>query len=491
MKVRELQKWFISHVAEDGKPYSVDKNQAKIVLDSHKNTLVTARAGSGKTRTIVAKIIFLLAYESVPATDIIVFSFNRKARAEINERLTRITCDNKPLFEQTPEIATTFHGFAYKILGGKEIVGKTLISEVENTRLIQKIIGKPQPEKAVQFITRAEQQFFEDYTLLQEKIENLEESSIKTNLGNLYEILLQYKKALRQKGKTNFNEMMYHSAEKIRKEKLHFSYQYIFVDEYQDFSKLFLNLILALRSRVPNSKLLAVGDDWQAINRFAGSDVKYFTNFEKYFPDDCAKLFIPTNYRSGKIIVRNANYFMGKCTGDYKGCKAGNKTHTQIFVKNMLFESYKNIVTRIIKENPEKTIKILSRNNDLNFERISVTDFTEQIRQKLAKENPEQNVEGLISESTIHRSKGLESDIVILLEIDTGKFPSPDKSSGLYEIFGDTKENLFLDEARLFYVALTRPKEKLYILSKTTKIRKETRKYNFLSYLNDEWIEEF
>lgn len=503
VKVRELQKWFMSHIAEDGKPYSVDKNQAKIVLDVHKNTLVTARAGSGKTRTIVAKIVYLLTHENIDAKEIIVFSFNRKARAEINERLTRITFDGTPLFEYPPEIATTFHGFAYKILGGKERIGNSLITETENLELIQKAVSSAnpeivaqfatsgaKPEKALQFITRAEQQFFKDYNLLQEKIKQLEDTDIKTNLENLYQILLHYKKSLKQKGKTNFNEMMFHAAEKIRKENLEFPYKYIFVDEYQDFSKLFLNLILALRSRVPDSKLLAVGDDWQAINRFAGSDVKYFKNFNKYFPEDSAKLFIPTNYRSGKTIVKNANYFMGKCMKDYKGCKTGNKTHAEIFIKNMLFENYQTTILKIIKKNPNKTIKILSRNNDLNFERISLLDFTEQIRQNLAKEYPEQNLENLISESTIHRSKGLESDIVILLEIDAGKFPGPDKSGGLYEIFGDTAENLFLDEARLFYVALTRPKEKLYILSKTTKIRKETKNYNFLSYLNDEWIEE-
>lgn len=490
MKVRELQNWFKTHITEDGKPYTIDKSQAKIVLNIHKNTLVTARAGSGKTRTIVAKIVFLLAHENIPAQNIITFSFNRKARIEINERLTRISYNNKSLFTDAPEIATTFHGFAYKILGGKEKIAKSLISEPDNLKIIQKIIGNPQPEKALQFITRAEQQFFDNYESLQEKIKNLDDSETKTNLENLYQILQRYKIALHKKKKINFNEMMFLAAEKIKNENLNFSFQYIFVDEYQDFSKLFLNLILALRSRVPDSKLLVVGDDWQAINRFAGSDVDYFNHFENYFPEDCQKLFIPTNYRSGKLIVKNANFFMGKCTGDYRGCKAGNKFKASIFVKNTMFEKYDNLVLDIVKNNPGKTIKILSRNNDLNFARTSLENFTENLRQKILAENPEFDVENLITESTIHRSKGLESDIVILLEIDAGKFPGPDKTGGLYEIFGDSKKNLFLDEARLFYVALTRPKEKLYILSKTTKIRKETKKYNFLSYLNYEWIEE-
>ena len=489
MKVRELQKWFISHIADNGKPYSVDKNQAKIILDSHKNTIVTARAGSGKTRTIVAKITFLLVHEKIPPEDIIVFSFNRKARAEINERLTKITFDNKPLFDKTPSLATTFHGFAYKILGGKNVVGKLLISESENQKILceasKNLINENTLSIATQFITRAEQQFSGNFAELSTKIEGQDNEDNKQKLKLLYQILLNYKTLLQKNHKTNFNEIMQHAAEKITNDKLNFSYQYIFVDEYQDFSKLFLNLVLALRSRVPNSKILVVGDDWQAINRFAGSDVEYFKHFEKYFPEDCAKLFIPTNYRSGKLIVQNANYFMGKCTGDYRGCKAGNKCRASIFIKNVMFEHYDQVILDIIKKNPGKTVKLLDRNNDLRFRRTSLTSFTEQIKHSLSDSDAE-----LISESTIHRSKGLESDIVILLEIDAEKFPGPDKTGGLYEIFGDTKENLFYDEARLFYVALTRPKEKLYILSKTTKIRKENRKYNFLSYLNQEWIEE-
>ncbi|MBR5621407.1 UvrD-helicase domain-containing protein [Candidatus Saccharibacteria bacterium] len=478
MKVRELQRWFITHITDSGKPYSVDKNQAKIVLDSHKNTLVTARAGSGKTRTIVAKITYLLAHENIAPSSIIVFAFNRKACQEINERLTKICFDNKPLFDNPPSIATTFHSFAYQLMGGKSALENRLVTD----------------ESPSQFITRAEQKFFKDYNLLFQKISEIKDPKKHEILLTEFKNLQTYHQKLANENKLNFNQLVASAAqrltEKIATENYQTPYRYIFVDEYQDFSLLFLEMIQALRKTCPAAHLLTVGDDWQAINRFAGSDVEYFNHFEKYFPEDSAKLFIPTNYRSGKLIVKNANFFMGKCIGDYRGCKAKNKTRANIFVKNIMFESYEKTVLDIIKNNPGKSIKILDRNNDLNFIRTSLTDFTTKIKQQIASKFPDFDVENLITESTIHRSKGLESDIVILLEIDANKFPGPDKTDGLYEIFGDTKENLFRDEARLFYVALTRPKEKLYILSKTTKIRKETKKYNFLSYLNQEWIEE-
>lgn len=108
MSERQLQKWFKQNIREGGVPYQLDKHQAKIVLDSHKNTLVTARAGSGKTRTIVAKIIYLLTYQQIASEEIIVFAFNRKAAKEINERLTKISYKMSPLFEKHQKLPPLF-----------------------------------------------------------------------------------------------------------------------------------------------------------------------------------------------------------------------------------------------------------------------------------------------------------------------------------------------------------------------------------------------
>lgn len=452
--------WFRRHIKDGENPYLLDKNQARIVCDNHKNTLVTARAGSGKTRTIVAKIAYLLAHENVEPEELIVFAFNRKACQEINERLTHLSFDNRPLFKTTPSIATTFHAFAYQLLGGKEKLENRLITE----------------EQENQFITRAEQKFFKNYNELLEKINNLKNEEIKQKLLEEYRNLKNYHAKLQKENKLNFNQLIVLASEKLEKMESA-PYRYIFIDEYQDFSLLFLTLLKSLRKTCENAHLLSVGDDWQAINRFAGSDVEYFTHFEKYFKEDVAKLFIPTNYRSGKKIVKNANFFMSKALYDFAGCKGKNKTKSKIFYQKV--ENYQEVVQKIIIENNHKSIKILSRNNDLRYKKLSLENFVKSLKL----DNPN------LSFSTIHKSKGLEADVVILLEIDAEKFPSKDKTSGLYEIFGDTAKNLFADEARLFYVALTRAKEKLYILSKNPKIRKETKKYNFFSYLNPDYLD--
>ena len=506
----ELQKWFKKHIKESGVPYTLDKNQAKIVLDSHKHTLVTARTGSGKTRTIVAKAIYLLTYLQIPASQIIIFSFNRKARAEINDRLLQIKFDDQPILPSKVELATTFHAFAYKILGGKEVIGPKLMDENQQNQILNQICIdnklQTKSDEIKQFITRAEQQYFDDYAYLDQKIDQIsEENEVKEKLLKFNLIFKEYRKRTKRQGLTNFNQIMADAATQIRKNGPGQDYKYIFVDEYQDFSKLFLNLIKAILSKCNNPKLLAVGDDWQSINRFAGSNVDYFLHFEKYFKEDYIKLFIPTNYRSGKRIVKNANLFMSRALHDFNGCKSGNKLKAKIFYKNMkygkarknknipiLIENYLETTLKIVQENPDKSIKILSRNNDLHIPDWSLEKFVKLVKTTCAKRPDCRKlaIDSLVTYSTIHRSKGLESDIVILLEIDENKFPAPDKTGGLYKVFGDNQKTLFEDEARLFYVALTRPKEKLFILSKTTKINRENRKYNFFSYLDENYLEE-
>lgn len=532
VRAKEIEKWFAEHIKDGDKPYLLDKYQAKVIGDTRSNILVTARAGSGKTRTLVAKIVYLLAHEDIAPEEIIAFAFNKKAREEVNERLAHISYDGVPLFDKTPAIASTFHAFAYETLGGRKVVGRKLISEGFERRIITEILKKEFPnsakmskadfyakvDTAQQFITRAEQKFFVDYKILDELVETKLKKATKSSheqletaqaLFVLNKVLKKYQARLKREGLTNFNQMVAHAAEKLKGQTT--PYKFILVDEYQDFSLLFLTMIRALRRTCPSAHLLCVGDDWQAINRFAGSDVEFFLHFSKYFPNDNAKLFIPTNYRSGKRIVKNANYFMSRALKDYKGCKSGNKkTKAKIFVRNidygtesssdlpLLLENYLKTCLKIIKENPGKSVMILHRNNEMSFRGWSIDRFVEQLRESAVKNHllSRKKAEELITGSTVHRSKGLESDVVVLLEIDAEKFPGKDKTHGLYSIFGENEKNLFTDECRLFYVALTRPKERLYILSKTTLVIKNNKnkskaKLNFFSYLNDNWLIDF
>lgn len=433
LKPKDVISWFNKHITDGKRPYTLDKDQAKVVLDAHKNTLVTARAGSGKTRTIVAKVVFLIAHEKVLPEEILIFAFNRKARAEVNERLSNMNYDGEPIFGEFPRVATTFHAYAFQML--------------------KNVSKKPK--------------FFVD------------------------------------DGEHFYSQMLVEAARNIPNKT---NYNYIFIDEYQDFAALFLIMIRALRESCPEAHLLAVGDDWQAINRFAGSELKFFRNFSDFFPEDSTQLFLLSNYRSGKKIVKNANYFMGEMLNDFQGGKPKQRMKSGIFVCNInrvvisnklmardelpfVLRKYLVAIGRIIRENPGKTVKILHRNNDLSFRGWSLDMFCEILVSNLISKGVLSKVQAYenITWSTVHRSKGLEADIVILMELDPDVFPgrldrvtrlsnSNIKTSGLMS----TPE--FDDEIRLFYVALTRAKEKMYIFTKS--LPRPGDKRNFLNYLN-------
>ena len=99
---------------------------------------------------------------------------------------------------------------------------------------------------------------------------------------------------------------------------------YIFVDEFQDFSELFRGLLLSILSVAPQAKVNAVGDDWQMINRFAGSNPEFFNNFEKDYKNP-KTLYLQTNYRSSGEIVDFCNAIMSSNEVQGKPALASSK----------------------------------------------------------------------------------------------------------------------------------------------------------------------
>jgi DNA helicase-4 len=85
--------------------------------------------------------------------------------------------------------------------------------------------------------------------------------------------------------------------------------RWVLLDEYQDFSELYFRMLSAILKVNPGIKLVAVGDDWQAINAFAGADLRFFRQFSDYFPDSSA-VGVTTNYRSDSLVVNAGNRLM-------------------------------------------------------------------------------------------------------------------------------------------------------------------------------------
>lgn len=551
-EVTSLQEWFTTHVTLFGKPYTLDDDQAKAVFDAHQNTLVTARAGSGKTRVIVAKIAYLVATKQATLSQIKAFMFNRTAAAEVNERIGAVAIDGASLLElnggRAIKVASTFHKFALDTVKAKGLRPE-LISESEQGSIIRNAVDetlraqgrKLSPQEylealrlASSFIARAGQKYSNDggfQDLCQDIrdycVQHQDDESYQSKIWLHRLCLSVYQDYLSNVRfpKIDFNLLMAQATRILsdfatsfggaatnnpKSSSLHYLCQlkYILVDEYQDFSYLFFSIIRALRRVCPAAHLFVVGDDWQAINRFAGSDVDYFLNFAKYFPDDVINIPLMTNYRSDRRIVENANDYMlkhynpkakravpfSKASGKIKRINySKTKFDTTDLREDGLSDAryqkalasacggrpeqyqeaakFLKAVVKIVKTHHKEQILFLHRHNFTSFANVSLDNFAAALQKFLIAQNIltsaqcQQNLRFM----TMHKSKGLESDVVVLLELDREQVLSSHPHATIFEIFGDTLAAERADQHRLLYVALTRAKHRLYLLSKDKK----------------------
>lgn len=538
--ITAVQTWFEQHVSLHGKPYTLDFDQARAVHDLHQNTLVTARAGSGKTRVIVAKVAYLVAHQLANFKQIQIFMFNRTAAAEVNQRIAAVEVDGQPLSElsTTPiTIASTFHKFALDIVKINqpkvEIISETeqisLIGRLLQTELEARRLKLPPTELnklyslVSNFITRAGQKYpgpaglnalnsaVTDYTEHYQTRPDYQQNIFYHQISA--RIYAQYLADFHPP-RTDFNQLMTNAttilSQAAAREFIHPELQrlsqlrFIMIDEYQDFSYLFFALIQSLRSLAPTAKLFAVGDDWQAINRFAGSDVNYFIHFDQFFPDDYINIPLATNYRSARRIVEQANHYMlahydpaalpaqafnrqlGKIThvnpnrtrfdpSDSLEDGLGDGRFQDALIHQLgtkpkdLIPAAKYLKTlfRICKHHPLESIMLLHRHNFTSFEGISLTTLHQALGCVLANENimTLSDFDTRVRAMTMHKSKGLESDVVILLEFDYKVIKHHHPHATIFQLFGDTLPAEKADQDRLIYVALTRAKQKLYLIS--------------------------
>jgi DNA helicase-4 len=256
-------------------------------------------------------------------------------------------------------------------------------------------------------------------------------------------------------------------ATKICREGLWKQYDYILVDEFQDISIDRYKLLQALRSEKPKTKLYCVGDDWQSIFRFAGSDMALFYEFEKYFgyTEICK---IETTYRFHQpLIDRSSEFVMKNREQKEKTIRTpeGDTKHTYLnFVK---CESEENSV----KEKVEEIVASLPKDEEIllmgryNYDAMSV-GFTgkigandNRIRVKIAGRE--------LFFLSVHSAKGLEADHVILVNCNQGAygFPSLIEDDPILDFVLSKSESYpFAEERRLFYVAMTRAKKRMYVL---------------------------
>lgn len=256
-------------------------------------------------------------------------------------------------------------------------------------------------------------------------------------------------------------------ATAICREGLWKHYDYILVDEFQDISVDRYKFLQALRSEKPKTKLYCVGDDWQSIFRFAGSDMALFYDFEEYFGfTELCK--IETTYRFHQPLIDRSSAFIMKNNAQKKKTiktPEGDQKKTYLnFVKcgsddkGVLHE-----VEKIVQSLPkEDSVLLMGR---YNYDVMSV-GFKGKIGH--SDNRIKVNIAGRdIFFLSVHSAKGLEADHVILVNCNQGAygFPSLIEDDPILDfVLSKSEQYPFAEERRLFYVAMTRAKKRMYVL---------------------------
>lgn len=305
------------------------------------------------------------------------------------------------------------------------------------------------------------------------KVENINIDTVLENAGqdqhervrNFYELAIPIVKGYNcyctNKSYLDFNDLISRSISLFQNQddianKYKNKFQYILVDEFQDVNNLQVELIKLLLTK--NTQLFCVGDDWQSIYGFRGSNVSYIVEFENHFKD-ARTIKLNLNYRSTQNIVGASNEVIrhNKFKID-KDVQAAKKSEHKIVVysgntdeDNIQFciDKVKELLDEGISNDE---ILFLYRRNKM------FSPYTYKFKNK--------NIP--IQGKTIHASKGLEAKVVFIIGLTEGSGGFPDiwLEDRIFQVIKKANHDLLMEEERrLFYVAITRAKDKLFLIT--------------------------
>lgn len=266
-------------------------------------------------------------------------------------------------------------------------------------------------------------------------------------------IMKAWKSALKEEGTVDFSGLIHQAINIIEKGRFITPWKHILVDEYQDISPQRAALLSALRKQNKQITLFAVGDDWQAIYRFSGSEMALTTAFNHHFGEgECVML--DTTYRFNDRIGKIANSFIQKNPYQLRktlnSLSKGNKKSVALLPENQL----------------EALLDKISGYAELNERVLLISRY--QYQRPLLLEKVQTRWPKLkIDFSTIHASKGQQADYVILLGLKSGHngFPAVARESVIEQaLLPESEDFEDAEERRLAYVAITRAKKQVWML---------------------------
>lgn len=282
----------------------------------------------------------------------------------------------------------------------------------------------------------------------------------------------EYQKSLAEKKQIDYTDLIIKATDICEAGLYKREYEMILVDEFQDISVDRFRLLQSLRRKEPLTKLYCVGDDWQSIFRFSGSDLSLFNSFEDYF-GYTEKCKIENTYRFGEPLIKLSSDFILQNEFQVpKEVRANdNNKHTILSLieyKNddgSQFEVLKSVISNISQE---ESIMLVGRyHSDVDFiPQKCIVDRDQKYNVTKVRINGRE-----MSFNTVHSAKGLEADNVILVNCSQEGNGFPSKISDdpiLGYVLSKPEPYPFAEERRLFYVAITRAKKHAYVFYKET-----------------------
>lgn len=473
---------------------NLDKGQRRAVISLSQYILCLAGAGSGKTRVLTSRIFYLINKLKIKPENILAITFTRSAAREMLYRLLFMRTNVQNLW------CRTFHSLCYRIL--REISDKNfkVIDQAAQDKILKQSITDLQRnkdfaynlnsfieendwtlnlffEETFKVIKECKSRFISSRDLMR-KAEEVRDDETSEFLKLISFIFESYQRKLKEINVFDFSDLMNRTIFLLERKKTLLSYyqrkfKFILVDEFQDVNLSQVKLLELLTGKKNN--LFVVGDDWQSIYGFRGGNVKYILDFKKKY-QNCESIILPYNYRSdgniveaaNKVIKRNFRQTRKKIKPFHpsnikiKLVRVGNNDQKENFV----MEVVKKLIAQGIKE---KEIMVLGRTWK------QVESFLENFP-KMGLRN--------IRVTTIHGAKGQEAEAVFIVGLIKGRrgFPYIKDDYEIMKIFREANKNERLEEERrMFYVAMTRAKKLLFLITEKDNesifVRELPRKY--------------
>ncbi|MGV2988328.1 DNA helicase IV [Vibrio sp. E150_011] len=488
----ECENWQVLFAQSESSP--LNHSQQLAVLHNNDHNLVLAGAGSGKTSVLMARVSYLLQSHLAQPEQILLVAFGRDAANEMKQRLV------SKLGQTADDISVlTFHQLGLKILKQSNKVPTTLTplatekaqknawcvdwlkkhwmtptnykrwqkhlsrwpiaylkgddelgSQSENPKLIawleqqlDQLVSSGLTKKAIQ----------------EQIVENEDYARLNSELMLCWSCYQAWQKMLKENDQIDFTSMITNATKFIESKHYSSPWKFIMVDEYQDISPDRLALIQGLCEQNPksedNATLFAVGDDWQSIYQFTGADVDLTTGFSERFPNASVHQ-LDTTYRFNNMLGDVANRFIQTNPNQIE---KDLKSHKNVKQKSVVIENG-NRVEKILEDLNSKarvpaSVLLLGRNHYHCPELLK--DWKNQFKQLT------------LEFMTCHGSKGKEADYVIIVNVDEGQFPAKRKFIHLDNALTATTDTYpHAEERRLFYVALSRAKKKVWVTYQST-----------------------